>query len=162
MHTHTHTKEKKRKKERKRKEKKGRKRRTFPNKGMPHAICGFELLSTEGSCDIHSRHPFTLVPGSAGRMREPLVCLGGLQMNGEHALPVEPHIFLINHTGLPASCTAACRTIALQAQHCENSRCLCTHAFSLQLGTSFLRAETLLYFFGLALLCLSLRNPPSS
>lgn len=43
-------------------------------------------------------------------------------MNGEHALPVEPHIFLINHTGLTASCTAACRTIALQARHCENSR----------------------------------------
>lgn len=41
-------------------------------------------------------------------------------------------------------------------------RSLCTPAFSLQRGTSFLRAEMLLSFFCFALLCLSQRNPPSS
>lgn len=47
----------------------------------------------------------------------------GLQMNGAHALPAEPHIFLIHHTGLTAGLLHRClQDIALQAQHHENSR----------------------------------------
>lgn len=83
---------------------------------MPHASCGFELLGTLGSYDSHYSHSFTLVLAWLSRKNEiePLVCLWGLQMNREHALRVEPRIFLINHTCLTSLLHAAAyRTPAL-------------------------------------------------
>lgn len=65
------------KKKKKKRKKKKEKSRTFPNKVMPHAICGFKLLSTPGSCDIQGSHPFTLVQGSPRRMRKSLWCVPG-------------------------------------------------------------------------------------
>lgn len=61
----------------KKRKKKKEKSRTFPNKVMPHAICGFKLLSTPGACDIQGSHPFTLMQGSPRRMRKSLWCVSG-------------------------------------------------------------------------------------
>lgn len=53
------------------------KTRTSPNKVMPHAVCGFQLLSTPGSCDTHGSLRSVLVQASPERMRTRLWCASG-------------------------------------------------------------------------------------